>query len=49
MITLLMECTDLPQLDESGDAIGRLIDVSPFESMFLTDRKWENGTEEEVT
>ena len=44
-----MECNDLPQLDESGDAIGRRIDVSPFDSKFLTETKWENRTEEEVS
>ncbi len=44
-----MECNDLPQLDESGDAIGRHIDVSPFDSKFLTETKWENRTEEEVS
>ena len=45
--TLVMECNDLPQLDESGDAIGRRIDVTPFDSKFLTETKWENRTEEE--
>ena len=35
-LTLLMECNDLPQLDESGDAMARRIDVSPFDSRFMT-------------
>ena len=47
LLTLLMECNDLPQLDEAGDAIGRRIDVSPFDSKFLTEARWINRTDEE--
>lgn len=46
--TLVMECNDLPQLDESGDAIGRRVDVSPFDSKFLTQARWDVRTEEEL-
>ncbi len=47
LLTLVMECNDLPQLDESGDAIGRRIDVSPFDSKFLTEARWNARTEAE--
>lgn len=47
-ITLLMECNDLPQLDESGDAMARRIDVSPFDSRFMTYDRYNELTEEEL-
>ena len=48
VVTLLMECNDLPQLDDSGNGTGRRLDVIPFDSKFLTHTQWENRTEEEV-
>ena len=45
--SLMMECNDLPQLDESGDAISRRIDVTPFNSKFLTQARWDIRTDEE--
>ena len=47
-LTLLMECNDLPQLDESGDAMARRIDVSPFDSRFMTYDRYHELTEEEL-
>lgn len=47
-LTLLMECNDLPQLDESGDAMARRIDVSPFDSRFMTFDRYNELTEEEL-
>jgi len=47
-LTLVMECNDLPQLDESGDAMARRIDVSPFESRFMTYDRYNELTEEEL-
>ena len=43
-----MECNDLPQLDESGDAMARRIDVSPFDSRFMTYDRYNELTEEEM-
>ena len=46
--TLVMECNDLPQLDETGDAITRRIILIPFTSRFLTDTMYKNTTQEEI-
>lgn len=46
-LTFCMECNDLPQLDESGDAMARRIDVTPFDSMFMNSHLYEGLTNEE--
>jgi len=46
-LTLVMECNDLPQLDETGDAIAGRINVTPFKSRFLLEHIYNDLTEEE--
>jgi phage/plasmid-associated DNA primase len=46
-LTFCMECNDLPQLDESGDAMARRIDVTPFDSMFMNSHTYEGLTNED--
>ena len=45
--TLVIECNDLPRLDETTEGVIRRIDVSPFLSRFLTPERFEAITEEE--
>ena len=45
--TLLGEFNDLPQLDESGDAIGRRLMVQAFISRFLTHAQYDELDEEQ--
>jgi phage/plasmid-associated DNA primase len=45
--TLLGEFNDLPQLDESGDAIGRRLMVQVFSSRFLTHAQYDELNEEQ--
>ena len=46
-LSLLGEFNDLPALDESGDAIARRLMVIAFESMFLTQNRYDALTEED--
>ena len=46
-LSLLGEFNDLPALDESGDAISRRLMVIAFESMFLTQNRYDMLNEEE--
>jgi len=42
-----METNDLPQLDETGDAMARRIDVTPFDSRFLNQHRYDELNDEE--
>jgi hypothetical protein len=42
-----MECNDLPQLDETTDAIAGRLNVTPFKSRFLLEHIYNDLTEEE--
>ena len=46
-LTLVMECNDLPQLDETGDAMARRIDVTPFDSRFVNQHRYDELSDEE--
>ena len=47
MLSLLGEFNGLPPLDESGDAMGRRLIIVVFESMFLTQNRYDELTEEQ--
>ena len=47
-LTLLMECNALPALDETTEGVIRRIDVTPFESRFLTQDRYEVLQEKEL-
>ena len=47
-LTLLMECNELPKLDESGDAMARRLDVTPFDARFMNINRYEELSEDEI-
>lgn len=49
MLTLIMECNTLPNLDEVNEAVNRRMRVIPFVSSFLTQDKYDELDEEEKT
>ena len=47
LLTFIMECNLLPQIDEIGEAINRRLDVTPFNNRFLNHTFWEALTDEQ--